>query len=458
MESIPNKKTPILIVDDDVSLLASIRATLLSAGMPEPAVLSDGRRVFDLLRTHQFQVILLDLILPSISGMDILKKIKKEFPSIECVIITAVGEVSSAVEAMRCGAYDYLVKPIESEKLTIVVNRAFERFNLHHTLSLFTRHQSFSDLKKPQAFQDMIAEDESMARIFHQVEAVSPTDYSILITGESGTGKEMLARIIHALSFRSRGPFVAVNMGSLSIPLFEADFFGHSKGAFTGAQTERKGFLETAQGGSVFLDEITELDPDLQGKLLRVIEEKELYRLGSSDIRRVDVRFIASTNRDVHELIKNGRFRNDLFYRLDTFHIHLPPLRERKKDILPLANYFLRLYVKQNQKEIDSVASDLAERLLTYSFPGNIRELKNIIASGVLLEKTNSLTLASSQNSGLFLASKPTGGEGLLSLAEVEKRHLLCMLDAVGGNRTKAAKILGIGLKTLRRKLKESQK
>lgn len=458
MESIPDKKTPILIVDDDVRLLTSIRATLLSAGMPEPAVLSDGRRVFDLLRTHQFRVVLLDLILPSLSGMDILKEIKKEFPSIECVIITAVGEVSSAVQAMRCGAYDYLVKPIESEKLTIVINRALERFNLRHNLSLFARHQSFSDLKSPLAFQNMIAADESMARIFHQVEAVSPTDYSILITGESGTGKEMLARIIHALSFRSRGPFVAVNMASFSMTLFEADFFGHSKGAFTGAQAARKGFLETAQGGSVFLDEITELDPDLQGKLLRAIEERELYRLGSSDIRSVDVRFIASTNRDVHELIKNGRFRNDLFYRLDTFHIHIPPLREKKKDILPLATHFLRLYAKENQKNIDSLSPDLSECLLSYSFPGNIRELKNIIASAVLLEKTSSLTLASAQNSGLFHASGPTGGEGLLALAEVEKRHLLTVLDAVGGNRTKAAKILGIGLKTLRRKLKEFQK
>lgn len=458
METIPDKKTPILIVDDDISLLTSIKATLLSAGMPEPAVLSDGRRVFDLLRTHQFRVVLLDLILPSISGMDILKEIKKDFPSIECVIITAVGEVSSAVQAMRCGAYDYLVKPIESEKLTIVINRALERFNLRHNLSLFARHQSFSDLNSPLAFQNMIAADESMARIFHQVEAVSPTDYSILITGESGTGKEMLARIIHALSFRSRGPFVAVNMASFSMTLFESDFFGHSKGAFTGAQAERKGFLETAQGGSVFLDEITELDPDLQGKLLRVIEARELYRLGSSDMRIVDVRFIASTNHDVHELMKNGRFRNDLFYRLDTFHIHLPPLRERKKDILPLATHFLRLYAKENQKDIDSFSLDLSECLLSYSFPGNIRELKNIIASAVLLEKTSSLTLASVQNSGLFHASGPTGGEGLLALAEVEKRHLLTVLDAVGGNRTKAAKILGIGLKTLRRKLKEFQK
>jgi transcriptional regulator with PAS, ATPase and Fis domain len=268
----------------------------------------------------------------------------------------------------------------------------------------------------------------------------------------------MLARIIHALSLRSRGPFVAVNMGSLSIPLFEADFFGHTKGAFTGAQTERKGFLETAKGGSVFLDEITELNPDFQGKLLRVIEERELYRLGSSDASKVDVRFIASTNRDVHELIKKGRFRNDLFYRLDTFHIHLPPLREREKDILPLANHFLRLYAKKNQKEIDSVAPDLAEYLLTYSFPGNIRELKNIVGSAVLLEKTNSLTLASAQNLRLFLASEPSGGERLLTLAELEKRHLLSVLDATGGNRTKAAKILGIGLKTLRRKLKEFQK
>lgn len=455
MESIPSNRTPILVVDDDVGLLLSIKTTLISSGMPEPALLSDSRRTVELVRNNQFHLVFLDLIMPQLSGMDVLQQLKKEFPAVECVMVTAIDEVSSAVQAMKFGAYDYLVKPFQSEKLVIVINRALERYDLRHGLALFEGTQSFFSLKNHLAFKDMVAEDEAMALVFHQAEAAAPTDYSLIITGETGTGKEMLAQIIHKLSNRSSGPFLAVNMGALSHNLFEDEFFGHVRGAYTGALSEKRGFFEAAQGGTIFLDEITELEPVLQGKLLRVIQEKELYRLGSTDVKNVDMRIIAASNRDIKEEIKKKRFREDLFYRLNMYHINIPPLKEREKDILTLAKYFLKTHARKNQKEIDSIAPDLAGRLLGYPFPGNVRELENIIATAVLSEKGRALTLSSAGDLMPLTEPARIRGDGLLTLAELEKGHIYHILEVTGGNRTRAAKMLGIGLRTLQRKLKE---
>jgi DNA-binding NtrC family response regulator len=454
MESIPNNQTPVLVVDDDVGLLSSIKATLVSSGMQEPALVSDSTRVMELIKRNHFRVVFLDLIMPQKNGMEVLKQIKKTFPEIECVIVTAIDDVSSAVQAMKYGAYDYLVKPLNSKKLIIVINRALERYNLRHGLALFERVQTFSDLKNPLAFEDLITEDETMALVFHQAESVAPTDYSVIISGESGTGKEMLARIIHDLSNRSSRPFLAVNMAAFSKTLFEDEFFGHNKGAYTGAISEKRGFFEAAQGGTLFLDEITELEPSLQGKLLRVIQESELYRLGSTEIKDVDVRIIAATNRDINEEIENGNFRADLFYRLNMCHIKVPPLRERKRDILPLARHFLKIHAMKNNKEIDTLAPDLAARLLAYPFQGNVRELENTIGAATLLEKSNVLTLSSASD---LLAHSESGqgcDEKLITLSELEKRHIRKVLESTNGNRTRAAKILGIGLRTLQRKLK----
>jgi DNA-binding NtrC family response regulator len=454
MESIPNNQTPILVVDDDVGLLSSIKATLVSSGMQEPALVSDSTRVMELIKRNHFRVVFLDLIMPQKNGMEVLKQIKKTYPKIECVIVTAIDDVSSAVQAMKYGAYDYLVKPLNSKKLIIVINRALERYNLRHGLALFERVQTFSDLKNPLAFEDLITEDETMALVFHQAESVAPTDYSVIISGESGTGKEMLARIIHDLSNRSSRPFLAVNMAAFSKTLFEDEFFGHNKGAYTGAISEKRGFFEAAQGGTLFLDEITELEPSLQGKLLRVIQESELYRLGSTEIKDVDVRIIAATNRDINKEIENGNFRADLFYRLNMCHIKVPPLRERKRDILPLARHFLKIHAMKNNKEIDTLAPDLAARLLAYPFQGNVRELENTIGAATLLEKSNVLTLSSASD---LLAHSESGqgcDEKLITLSELEKRHIRKVLESTNGNRTRAAKILGIGLRTLQRKLK----
>jgi len=455
MESIPDNNPQLLVVDDDPGILLSIKASIVSLGMPEPALLSDSRLVIDLLGKHPFPVVLLDLMMPHLSGMDLLQQIKKEFPETACVIVTSVDDVSSTVEAMQKGAYDYLVKPLNIEQLAIVINRAMERYNLRLGLSLYERKQLFSDLDNPKAFKEIIAEDEAMALVFRQVEAVAATDYSVVITGESGTGKEMVARVIHKLSNRKQAPFLAVNMAAFSKALFEDEFFGHAKGAYTDALVEKKGFFEQADCGTLFLDEIAELDLSLQGKLLRVIEEQELYRLGSTKVRNVDVRILSATNRDIDKEIKKGNFRADLFYRLNMYNIKIPHLKDRKNDIIPLAQHFLKIYAEKNNKKINSIAKDLAEALIEYQFPGNVRELENIIAGAVLLEKSDSLTLSSAGSLASNMKPFERVNDEVLTLAELEKEHIGHILNITGGNRTKAARLLGVNTTTVYRKIEK---
>ena len=454
MELLPHKSTPILVIDDDTGLLTSIHAVLVGAGFPEPALLSDGRQALNLIKKHDFHLVLLDLMMPDIDGMEILKATKSHFPHVECIVFTAVDDVETAIEAVRYGAYDYLVKGLNNEKLIITINHALERYSLRQERNLLAHRQTFADLRHPEAFQSLVAHDTAMAMVFRQVEAIAPTDYSVLISGESGTGKEMLAKVIHRLSSRAENPFLPVNMAAFSGSLFEDEFFGHTKGAYTNALGEKKGFLEEAQGGSLFLDEITELELSLQGKMLRVIEEKELYRLGSTRLRNVDVRFIAATNRDILDEIKNGRFRADLFYRLNTCTITLPPLRERRDDILPLAGHFLKIHATRNGKTINDLTPELAQCLEAYDFPGNVRELQNIIASAVLVEPSDRLHL---ESIGIPLpqrAAEKTANDTLLPLDEVERRHIRKVLEATHGDRARTARILGINLSTVYRKIK----
>jgi transcriptional regulator with PAS, ATPase and Fis domain len=294
-----------------------------------------------------------------------------------------------------------------------------------------------------------------MALVFCQVEAVAPTDYSVIITGESGTGKEMMARMIHNLSSRASEPFVAVNMAAFTQTLFEDEFFGHIKGAYTHAVSDKKGFFEAAHGGTLFLDEIADLAPSLQGKLLRVIQEKEYYRLGSTSSRRIDVRILAATNRDILDEVKNERFRADLFYRLSMYTIKIPPLRERKKDILPLVRYFLQRYGNSKTDPIESLSPELEQCLMAYSFPGNIRELENMMASAVLLEKSRILTLLSVRGLDSATGSSSDEGSGLATLEDLEKKHIIRVLQETRGNRKKAAIILGINTATVYRKIEK---
>ncbi len=455
MKSVPTQNSAVLVVDDDEGLLLSIKATLVSAGLPEPVLVSDSRRVMEVLRSQRCPLVLLDLMMPHTGGMEVMRCIKEEFPEVDCVIVSAMDDVPTAVQAISSGASDYLVKPLNSDKLVALVQSNLERYRFRDELARVGRKKIFEHLKQPDAFGHLIAEDESMALVFHQIEAVAGTDYSVVINGESGTGKEMLARVIHQLSHRSKAPFFAVNMASFSKTLFEDEFFGHAKGAYTDAAGERRGFFEAANGGTLFLDEITELDPSLQAKLLRVIEEREFYRLGSTEVRNVDVRIIAATNRDISEEILKGRFRADLFYRINTYNIKIPPLRERKKDILPLARYFLRLHAAANKKKIADLAPELTDRLLTYAFPGNVRELENMTAAAVLLEKGKTLSLAAAHSLLPYEGPERRRNVPLLTLDEIERHHIERVLEATNGNRPKAAKILGINASTIYRKLEK---
>jgi DNA-binding NtrC family response regulator len=448
------EKSPILIVDDDEGLLLSIRAALLSAGLPDPALTSDSRTVCDLIRAHGFHLVLLDLIMPHLDGLKVLQLIKKDWPDTECIIVTAVDEVETAVQAMRFGAYDYLVKPLDLERTTIAIGHALERYRLKRGMALFERPQSFSDLKRPEAFEAMVAKDEAMALVFRQAEICAESDYNVMITGETGVGKGMLARIVHQLSARSKGPFVAVNMSAFSQTLFEDDIFGHIRGAYTGAVTDKRGFFETAQGGTLFLDEVTELAQTMQGKLLRVIEDKEFYKLGSTDIVRVDLRILSASNRDVAEAMTAGNLRRDLYFRLNEYHIHIPPLRRRPKDIYILANHFLRIHAAKNRRRVKRISPELINALVQYHFPGNVRELENIIASAVLVETGEVLGLSSAQKLIAVQAPEPLCTKNFISLDAIQKMHIAHALRLTGGNRTHAARMLGIGLRTLQRKLK----
>lgn len=454
MENFPNN-SHILVVDDDEGLLFSIRAALLSAGLPDPIMVSDSRKVLDLVSRQKFHLALLDLIMPHMDGMEVLRQIKQESPSTECIILTAVDDVATAVQAIHMGAYDYLVKPLQVKRTTIAIRHALERYQLRQGMALFERPQSFADLRNPDMFSGMLAEDEAMALVFHQAEASAESDYNIMLTGETGVGKGMLARIIHNLSAKSAGPFVAVNMPAFSQNLFEDEFFGHKRGAYTGAFDDKRGFFEAAQGGTLFLDEISELPHAMQGKLLRVIEDKELYRLGSTDVVNLYLRILSASNRDVEKSVDAGEFRGDLYFRLNEYHIHIPPLRRRPKDILPLAYHFLRRHAKKNNKKIKSISNSLAEYLQQYPFPGNVRELEHVISSAVLAERSDVLGFASVQELKIRSASaKQPIYETFPSLADIQKQHIEKALELTNGNRTQAAQLLGIGLRTLQRKLK----
>lgn len=451
---IPDKHTPILVVDDDTGLLMSIKAALVSAGLPEPALVSDSRQVLDLVGKHRFHLVLQDLLMPHLGGLDVLRQLKKKHPTVECIVVTAVDELDTAVKAMQFGAYDYLVKPVDSNRLVISIDRALERHNLRHERSMSRAGHSFQALESPDAFKGMIAADPLMAGVFRHAEICAANMYNLLITGETGTGKEMLARIVHRLSPRSEGPFVPVNMAAVNVNLIESDLFGHVRGAFTGALAGKKGFFEAAGGGTLFLDEITELGPAAQATLLRVIEEKELYRLGSVKARSVDVRIMAASNRSLAQTVNAGEFRADLYYRLNTCRLEIPPLRKRKGDILPLAEHFLSKHARINGRNVDAIAPDLARELIGYAFPGNVRELENIIASGCIVATGDVLTRAAVELPEAAPKRRIEQNGHDATLAEVEARHIRRVMAAAHGNKTQAARLLGIGLRTLQRKLK----
>jgi two-component system response regulator AtoC len=444
----------ILIIDDEPDFLDSVRRVLRTAGYRNIEVALDAEQAESLVENgHNFDLALIDIMLSGIDGVELLESIKHRSPTTECLMVTAVNDAKVAVECIRKGAYDYLVKPVSKDDLILSVRKTLERKRLMDIVAL-NKGQTVPALSCPEAFGAICARSPKMLRILKEAELHAQSDMPVLITGESGTGKELLARAIHKASPRAKANFTPVNMASLSGSLFDSEFFGHTQGAFTGASRERAGYLEQTNGGTVFLDEIGHMPLELQGKLLRVLQEGEYFKLGLSRPQRVDVRFIAATNADLDRLTARGEFRKDLYYRLKGAWLHLPPLRDRKEDIPLLVSKFMESY----DGGAPQVTEETLSVLMAYDYPGNVRELQSILQSAANLAQGRPITrkqlphyLSHLRPSRSSTAPKDNGK--VVPLRDVEKEHILKAYGQTGQNKTQTAKLLGIGLNTLRRKL-----
>lgn len=445
------KAISILIIDDEKVIQDSCSQILNKEGY-KVKVAGDGRQGLHAFQNNPFQAVLLDLKLPIIGGMEVLAKIKEESPETPVIIITGYASIESAIEAIKLGAFEYLTKPFSPEELRISVKKAIESRK-----RFFERIYLREELEKKTEFDMIVGESKSMENVMDVVRKVSPTESTVLITGESGTGKELLAREIHKHSLRIQAPFVVVDCGALVETLFESELFGHVKGSFTGAHITKHGRFEVANGGTIFLDEISGISLNIQAKLLRVIQEREVTRIGSSKPIKVDVRILAATNEDLADCVRQGKFREDLFYRLSVVPIHIPPLRERKEDIPLLIDHFLQKYNKRARKQIKKLNSNVLRTLKEYDWPGNIRELENTIERAVVLSKGEEIGIGdlvyyriSSRASFL----NPVDGK-YRTLEEIEKEYIKAVLNAHHGNRSRTAKVLGIDRKTLLAKIKK---
>jgi DNA-binding NtrC family response regulator len=449
----------ILAIDDDQAVLNYLNIMLLQTGLYQVSTLVNSSKAFQELKNNNFDLLLLDMDMPDISGLEILKYIKEKNIDIETIVLTGVEDVELAVSAMKLGAFDYLTKPIDNDQLLKIIASVLEnRKNRRET----TAETPFSieHLKYKEAFKDIITQNEDMIKMFQMVEKIAQSDNSILIWGESGSGKELIAKAIHRISKRRDENFVAVNAGTFANELFSSEFFGHNKGAFTGAIAAKKGFLEEADRGTLFLDEIGELALPIQVKLLRVLQEGEFFRLGSTKHQKVDVRIIAATNKDLLAEMKKGNFRKDLFYRLNMSSVYLFPLREKRDDIPLLCQHFLKKFNEQNQKNIQKISEPAMRLINQYDYPGNIRELMNVINSGVIIETGPELSKKSLphyflENSGL--KDDLDMDFPLKTLSEIEKEQIKKVFIHTKGNKSKAAKILGISRVNLIAKIKKYQ-
>ena len=441
----------ILVVDDEDGVREFMAEVLEDEGY-EVDQASDGAEALTMLEAAAYQLLLSDLKMPRMGGMELVRRIRAEQPELEVIVLTAHGTVTDAVEAMKLGIFDYLQKPLDSpNQLRLLVARALERQQLK-ALREATRRPPVEDpLGDPLGYGAPIMEP-----VVAALRKVAVTDATVLLNGESGTGKEVAARAVHAWSRRADGPFIAVNCAALSASLLESELFGHEKGAFTGASARRRGRLELAAGGSFFLDEVGELDLNLQAKLLRVLQEREFERVGGNQTIRAEVRWIAATNCDLEAMIADGRFREDLYHRLALFPVHMPPLRERREDIVPLAQRLLRRIAAELGRPQLRLADDAQEALEAASWPGNVRELGNTLERAAILADGDELgadvLFALPGRPKHARANKPDGEPQ--TLAELEQQAILATLERTDGNRRKAADALGIGLRTLYDKLK----
>jgi DNA-binding NtrC family response regulator len=445
-----SEKANILIIDDDEAILDSCSQVLLKAGYSVKGA-RDGEEGLKLFKSESFHMVLLDLKLPGSDGIEVLGHIKTENPETPVIIMTGYASVESAVGAMKQGAFDYMAKPFSPKELRVNIRKA-----LNNRKMLMENLYLRKELEAKIEFDLVVGKSEAMEAVLDVVKKVSPSESTVLISGESGTGKEILAREIHKHSLRRDGPFVVVDCGALVETLFESELFGHVRGSFTGAYETKHGRFELANGGTVFLDEISNISLNIQAKLLRVIQEKEVTRVGSARSIKIDVRIIAATHEDLAVAVKGGKFREDLFYRLSVVPIHVPPLRERKEDIPLLVDHFLLKYNKRAKKNIQSVSPQILEALRAYDWPGNIRELENTIERAIVLTRNDQLGLEDliyhGIGSGLSFL-EPVGGK-YKTLDEIEKEYIKAVIRAHHGNKSKTAKILSIDRKTLLSKLK----
>jgi two-component system NtrC family response regulator len=447
------QKLSILVVDDGQSQREMLRDFLRSEGHTVMEA-EEGEKVLKTVRGGHFDLILLDYKMPGMDGLQVLKEVKHINPEIDVIIITAYGTIETAVEALKAGAIDYITKPVELDELIILVNRIAERRQLIQENKLLKE-----DLSKRGVNADkIIYKSQRMAELINLAGRVAASKASVLIQGESGTGKELLARLIHQLSPRAHKSIVVVNCGTLHENLLESELFGHEKGSFTGASSRRIGRFEEADGGTLFLDEIGELTPTIQVKLLRFLQEREFQRLGSNVNLQVDVRIISATNRDLEEQVKEGTFREDLFYRLKVVTMSLPPLRERKEDLSLLINHFIDKFASENGKNIQGLTAQARDVLLKYDYPGNVRELVNIIERAVVIARNQYITTEDLPFKSILPvddSEKKASGALRDSVDNLEKKLIIEAMEKTQDNQTKAAEILGISERMLRYKLKK---
>ncbi len=449
-----DRRAPILVVDDEESALRSIRRTLRTHGLENVLVSSKAEEAVDLVKTHEVQVLLLDLIMPGRCGEDILAEMNHRFPEVPVIVVTAEYDVRTAVRAMKLGALDYLLKPVESDQLVATVQKALEQSTLR-TENRRLREHFFSDaLEQPEAFSDIVTQDPGMIRLFSYLESIARGSQAVLILGETGTGKELIAQALHRVSLRD-GPFIAVNVAGLDDTLFADTLFGHSPGAFTGALEERQGMIDRAGGGTLFLDEIGDLSEASQVKLLRLLQEREYFPLGSDTPRELQARVVAATHRDPTQL------RQDLYYRLRSYRVELPPLRRRLEDLPLLIARFLQEAADDLEKPCPTIPSELFHYLANYEFPGNIRELQSMCFDAVARHRGGVMSmqpfLDQIEASGAPIAVEPPGKlefpSPMPTLRRIEQAAVLEALRRVAGNQSAAARMLGISRPTISRNL-----
>ncbi len=444
-------ETDILIADDEPAVTFGLAELLREEGF-DTETAESGREALQLIAKRDYAVVLVDLMLPDVQGLQVLEEVRKTRPQTEVIIITGKGSIDTAVEAMKAGAYDYLTKPVEPDRLRTVVAKALE-----HRELVAEKQRLEATVRSLTRYDDLVGQDEKMQAIYRFIDKVADTTANVLITGESGTGKELVARAIHNKSSRREGPFVAVNCSAFPRDILENELFGHEKGAFTGALKEKAGCFELADGGTLFLDEIGEMPADTQTKLLRALEERRFRRLGGTKEIAVDVRVIAATNRDLKRALKEGALREDLYFRLSVMEIELPPLRERLGDVDLLAEEFLHLFNRKNNKRINGFSQACRDAMRQYRWPGNVRELKNAVEHAVILCNGEVIELESLPPSvlgkGATTAMRSDDVPVGKKLHEIEREVIHKTLAMTGHNKTRAAQILGISLKTLHNKL-----